>query len=339
MTVYHKDIVPNDEVFRYYFYFMQERMKMFWRKCEGCTTLTNDPILRKYKFTNVYRACDRVSQYLIRHVIYEHIDDCSEEDVIVRILLFKIFNKIETWEYLERNTGLITLKTIDFDRINDLLTQRMATRPIFNNAYMMTGTHFKYNRLKYKHEKWLAMLKQEIIEGGVLQKIEQAKSLEEVYNLLNSCSFLGGFLSYQYAIDLNYSPYINFSENSFVKAGIGAIRGIKKCFMPTKASNEGIIRFVQDNIDDFRRKYGYNEFVSLPCHEPQLIDLQNCFCETDKYLRAKMPELLVGNVRIKQTYHPSPVPIHYYFPDKWNINKKIPDLCSQPNTTELMISW
>lgn len=92
---------------------------------------------------------------------------------------------------------------------------------------MMTGTHSKYNRLKYKHEKWLAMLKQEIIDGGVLQKIEQAKSLEEVYRLLNSCSFLGGFLSYQYAIDLNYSPYINFSENSFVKAGIGAIRGIK----------------------------------------------------------------------------------------------------------------
>ena len=44
MMVNHKNIVPNDEVFRYYFYFMQERMKMFWRKCEGCATLTNDPI-------------------------------------------------------------------------------------------------------------------------------------------------------------------------------------------------------------------------------------------------------------------------------------------------------
>ena len=28
----------------------------------------------------------------------------------------------------------------------------------------------------------------------------------------------------------NYSSVINFDENSFVKAGIGAIRGIKKCF-------------------------------------------------------------------------------------------------------------
>lgn len=41
---------------------------------------------------------------------------------------------------------------------------------------------------------------------------------------------LGSFLAYQYTIDMNYSPYINFSENDFVKAGIGAIRGIKKCF-------------------------------------------------------------------------------------------------------------
>ena len=39
--------------------------------------------------------------------------------------------------------------------------------------------------------------------------------------------FIGDFLAYQYTIDFNYSPYLNFSENSFVKAGIGAIRGIK----------------------------------------------------------------------------------------------------------------
>jgi hypothetical protein len=34
----------------------------------------------------------------------------------------------------------------------------------------------------------------------------------------------------KYAIDFNYSSVINFNENSFVKAGIGAIRGIKKVF-------------------------------------------------------------------------------------------------------------
>ncbi len=51
--------------------------------------------------------------------------------------------------------------------------------------------------------------------------------MEAVYNILRGCSFIGDFLAYQYTIDFNYSPYLNFSENSFVKAGIGAIRGIK----------------------------------------------------------------------------------------------------------------
>ena len=94
-------ILPNDLVFRYYFYFIQERMKMFWRKCEGKNILTEDPILREYKFTNVYRACDRVSQYLLSHIIYNYnkVEANTPEDMLLRILVFKIFNKIETWEY------------------------------------------------------------------------------------------------------------------------------------------------------------------------------------------------------------------------------------------------
>ena len=40
-------------------------------------------------------------------------------------------------------------------------------------------------------------------------------------------------------------------------------------------------------------------------HPPTLIDFQNCFCETDKYLREKWLELIVGNVRIKQKYKES----------------------------------
>jgi alpha-glutamyl/putrescinyl thymine pyrophosphorylase clade 1 len=31
----------------------------------------DDPVLAKHRFTNVYRASDRVSQYLIKNVIYE----------------------------------------------------------------------------------------------------------------------------------------------------------------------------------------------------------------------------------------------------------------------------
>lgn len=314
-------------------------MNIFWRKCEGVKVLTEDPILRKYKFTNVYRSCDRVSQYLIRNVIYNDLERYTPEDVLLRILLFKIFNKIETWEFLKNNCKEIKFSTFNPDEISEKLTWLRQSKPIFSNAYMMTGSHKDYDYLKFKHEKWLTMVKKEFVDGGAINDILHAKTLEEVYNRLNRCPFIGGFLAYQYSIDFNYSPYINFDENSFVKAGIGAIRGIKKCFLDYGKSYEDAIYYTYYNLDELRRRYGYDDFKPLSGREPHLIDLQNCFCETDKYLREAMPALQVDNVRIKQKYKPTGTSISFTFPTKWNITKHLATKCSKPSTKELMLFW
>lgn len=332
MKVKRSKIQPNEEILKYYFYFIQERMNVFWRKLNGESNLTDDPILKKYKFTNVYRACDRTSQYLIKDVIYKDISAYSAEDVLLRILIFKIFNKIETWDYLSKVLPEpITIKNFDPHFISQILSKRQKTHPIFNNAYMMTGSHQLYNHLSSKHEKWLTMVKQEFIDSSTFSKILETSSLEELFNLLRGKSFLGDFLAYQYSIDFNYSPFINFNENSFVKAGIGAIRGIKKCFKNSGNNFEDAIMYVQDNFDDLQKKYGYTDFKPIPEHYPTLIDLQNCFCETDKYLREKKPELVVDNVRIKQKYTPQNKPLCLFFPPKWNVGDKI---CIQRNFQE-----
>ena len=58
-------------VFDTYWKFAAERQSIFFNKISGCAwQLTKDPILQLHKFTNAYRASDRVSQYLIRNVIY-----------------------------------------------------------------------------------------------------------------------------------------------------------------------------------------------------------------------------------------------------------------------------
>lgn len=337
MVNHNTAIIPNDITLRYYFYFMQERMNMFWRKCEGESNLTDDPILREYKFTNVYRACDRVSQYLISQVIYKDIERYTPEDTILRILIFKIFNKPSTWEYILKNYGDVKYNNFNPKRLSDLLTKQRQTEAIFNNAYIMTGASNRYQSLRFKHERWLQMVADEFLSDGVLNAVLRAKSLKEIFDLLSECSFIGGFLAYQYAIDFNYSPYLNYSENSFVKAGIGAKRGITKCFKSYGPSYEDSILYIQDNISDLRKKYGYNQFQPLPSHEPTLIDLQNCFCETDKYLRAKMPELIVGNARIKQHYRETLSSIDYTFPPKWNITVKIHSKCTRKSIQELTL--
>src|SRR5260370_15643889 len=84
-------------VYDSYWRFAAERQRIFFRRLERrAPPWTDDPVLRAHKFTNVYRASDRVSQYLIRRGIYRSDLPDDPVEVTFRILLFKLFNRIET---------------------------------------------------------------------------------------------------------------------------------------------------------------------------------------------------------------------------------------------------
>ena len=56
-------------VYDTYWQFAAERQEMFFRRLDGSRPpWTDDSILSRFKFTNAYRASDRVSQYLIRDI-------------------------------------------------------------------------------------------------------------------------------------------------------------------------------------------------------------------------------------------------------------------------------
>ncbi len=112
--------VPT-KVYDTYWRFAAERQRVFFdRIANPIGPWTKDPILRQYKFTNAYRASDRTSQYLIREVIYK--GDQAVDEVFFRILLFKIFNKIETWERLQAALGEVRYATFRFDAYDHVLT-------------------------------------------------------------------------------------------------------------------------------------------------------------------------------------------------------------------------
>lgn len=315
-------IKPRDEALQWYFYFMQERMSIFWKRFHGeKPPFTNDPILETHKFTNVYRALDRVSQYMIKNVIYHESLSQQPLDILLRIIIFKIFNTITTREYIAENYGEVTVDSFDPQRLSALLSKKKSTDTIFSAAYIMTGSHSRYAQYASKHEKWLHMIKDELLDEWKLIFITQAKSLEEVFDIFSSCPMIWPFLAYQYAIDCNYSAVINFDENSFVVAWIGAQRWIKKCFTSAgEHSYEDHIRRIHENFHELQERYGYSNFQPLWNRLPTLIDLQNCFCETDKYLRVKLPWLNLWNTRIKQKFHEHTTKIDYYFPPKRHIS-------------------
>lgn len=312
-------------VYDSYWKFAAMRQDVFFNRLQNnAFPWTQDLIIQKYKFTNAYRASDRVSQYLIKNVIYTD-EKFTPEDVCFRILFFKLFNKIETWEYMKEKLGVISYRDYKFDEYNKLLMQRLqAKERNYSAAYIMPSGNscFGYNK---KHQNNLKLLEY-MMKSGLTEKISTAKDLKELYKVLLEYPTLGTFLAFQFAIDLNYSELCDFSEMSFVIAGPGAKNGIQKCFPNLgKYSYEDIIRFVADKQEEEFDKRDL-KFKSLFGRKLQLIDCQNLFCETDKYARVAYPEITGKNARkrIKQQYiNKNLDTIHFFYPPKWGINNKI----------------
>ena len=307
-------------VFDAYWRFAAERQRIFVkRQTQSLPPWTTDPILTQFKFTNVYRASDRVSQFLIRHVIYAGDDDPTE--VIFRILLFKLFNKIETWQLLEQELGSVSTEDFSVKRISAVLNRALeAGDRIYSGAYIMPSGSKAFKTAR-KHDAHLHLL-QMMLADNIAEKIQGAPNLKAVFEMLRSYPLLGDFLAYQYSIDINYSGVTDFSESEFVCAGPGARSGLRKCFTNLdEITDEEVISLVTDCQEEEFRRRGIS-FPWLGSRRLQLIDIQNVFCEIDKYARVQFPDAvgLANRAKIKQRFRPNPSPIQPFYPPKWGIN-------------------
>lgn len=324
-------------VYDTYWRFAAERQEIFFRRWHGKPfPWTIDRILAEFKFTNAYRASDRVSQYLIKEVIYK--GDSSEEEVFFRTILFKLFNKIETWELLQRSFGAVTYADFDFKAYDNVLSKASVDCSIYSGAYIMPSGNsaFGTTRKHRAHLKLLAVM----MDDEVAMRIAAAKSMLNVFTLLRSYPMIGDFLAYQYAIDLNYSTLTNFSEMEFVVPGPGAKGGISKCFESLGGLSEAdLIRVVTERQEGEFARLGL-DFKNLWGRPLQLIDCQNLFCEVDKYSRVHHPEISGSSdrTRIKQKFRPTLAAIEYWYPPKWGINEKIANAEKGPGNENSRVS-
>ena len=313
------------EAYESYWRFAAERQAVFFRRVRGEThPWTDNPVLAIYKFTNAYRASDRVSQYLIRNVIYRDDLPKSPREVFFRILLFKLFNKIDTWELLEREFGAITFEDYRFAAYDAVLAYAMQTgRRIYSAAYIMPPGSRAFGR-SAKHQNHLLLLER-MIADQLADRLAQTRTMQECFEQLRAYPTIGDFLAYQFITDINYSELTDFSEMDFVVPGPGARDGLRKCFVDPGGLNEPeLIRLMADLQEREFERLGL-DFQSLWGRRLQLIDCQNLFCEVDKYARVAHPEIAgrTGRTRIKQKFVPSSEPIGLFYPPKWKLNNKI----------------
>jgi hypothetical protein len=314
----------SSAVYDTYWRFAAQRQDAFFARLErpSCPPWSVDPVIRDFKFTNAYRAADRVSQYLIRNVIYE--GDQSPEEVFFRIILFKLFNKIETWEMLVQELGPLTFAGFDWDRGVCVLDDAMRRNVrVYSAAYIMPSAKSAFGHDR-KHSNHLSLLAK-MMADKVPLRIQQSRSMKNAYEILLSYPSIGPFLAYQYVIDINYSTITSFSEDEFVVAGPGALSGITKCFTDLRGwGASDVIRHMTEAQEEEFERLGL-KFRDLWSRRLHRIDCQNLFCEVDKYARVKHPEFCGqgGRTRIKQVFRPTNKPISFWFPPKWQINEKI----------------
>jgi hypothetical protein len=318
ITVAGRALTPSP-VFDTYWRFAAARHALYQARLAGHPgPWTRDPILARHRFTNAFRAADRVSQHLISQVIYA--GDPAPAEVVFRTLLFKSFNRISTWQLLHTELGEISWARFDLDRY-DLILGRAAQagQRLYSPAYVIPPPPMGAAR---KHTNHLRLL-HHIMAGGLVERLLAAGGMAETFRLLHDIPSFGDFLAYQHTVDLGYSEIVNFDEDDFVVAGPGARDGIRKCFGPAADGIEHeIIRYVTEHQEQHFARLGLRFDGLLGRRRLHLVDCQNLFCEVDKYARVAHPDIAghTGRSRIKQTFQPLAEPLTAWFPPRWGLN-------------------
>lgn len=315
---------PRQQAFDTYWRFASERQLVFERRVAGLPEpWTSDPILQKYKFCCVFRAADRVSQYMIRDVAYADSDSWAE-DRLFQIVAFRTFSRTQTWravcDHIGHPPSITNLKDGSFTAA--LEYAKKQTSGLYTAAFILCAND-AYGQ-KLKHLNHVELFRDMFVKSQLGARLLDAKSLQEVFELLRVFPLMGDFMSYQTAIDLNYSGLINFSENDFTCPGPGAVRGLRKVFEDLGDYSPGdAIRWMVDNQEKEFARLGL-EFHGLWGRPLHAIDCQGLFCETDKYLRVAMPELASERKQIKAKFTAAEEPLRLFFPPKWGLNARLP---------------
>jgi hypothetical protein len=314
------------QVFASYWRFAALRQDIYHRRVRGEPgPWTTDPVLSAHRFTNAYRAADRVSQYMIRNVAYD--GDQHPEEVVFRVLLFKLFNRIETWELLAGAVGPLTARDFDVEILDKVMSEAFTRGDrLYSAAYIMPTA---IPGLARKHRSHLELLRQ-MLDDRLAERLSAAGSMGAAYDVLLGYRGIGPFLAYQLVTDLNYTSVLDFSEMDFVVPGPGARSGIRKCFTnPGDYDEVDVIRFMADSQEQEFERLGLH-FETLWGRPLQLIDCQNLFCEVDKYARVMHPDVqgIGTRRRIKQRFRPMASPVDVWFPPKWGINDELPGAAS-----------
>jgi len=279
---------------RGFVYFVSERDIIRRKRNLGLEApWTDDPILQEYRFCNVRRRDDRVTQWLLKNYF-----PLFEEDLFFAAAIARLINWPPTLKHLI-DIGVLPCSMDTFDRdifITTLAAYKEEHAKTFTGAYMV----FPTNKYAPK-EVGLADTLASIIENRkLIEKAMSHKRIESVVYALTQCAGVGTFMGGQFAADLTYlQGQLDTAVDLYKWAplgpgsqqGMNLMLGFKKGKM---WKPEDFNKNLMDVMNDWL-VYHLNfeeDNIKMTLH-----DVQNCFCEYGKYGRT-----VIGSGRPRSKY-------------------------------------
>ena len=223
-------VLKTTPVFDTYWRFASERQEMFMRRVTGAAAVDRRPgNPRAHRFTNAYRASDRVSQYLIRHVHVRGRSRSPRRSSSGRSCSSSSTGSRRGRHWSANSASVRAGRAFhDSSRTRCSTPARPTAKRVYSAAYIMPSPAF--GAAHGSTQPPSARRAHDAATARRRRSPRHARYDGAAFELLRGYPSLGDFLAFQFAIDLNYSTITDFSEMEFVVAGPGARDGIRKCF-------------------------------------------------------------------------------------------------------------
>jgi hypothetical protein len=260
------------------FYWIKERYSIYLKRQAGKPKpWTKDPILQQYRFCNVYRELDTVTQWIATNWRAPHHEDT---DLWFAMYVARIFNKPETLHAVGYPSPWGTARRRALE--NTIADRRAQGLTVMNSAYMVT-TH--------KHKAPVVGFYCDILDEAWAQRKHvrprAGDTIQEFYERLSSLRGLASFMSGQVIADVKYVEPLSRATDwwAFAASGTGSRRGLNWVFGREfekgwkEAEWYAALMELKPSVDKFLEK------CSMPPMHAQ--DLQNCLCELGKMVKVQ----------------------------------------------------
>ena len=298
-----------------FFAYARERHSVYLRRQNGLPMpWTDDPILQKYRFTNVYRELDRTTVWLRKNVTEviraSNILNDKPERILMATILYRALNRITSGEVIfnqpdfdQKTPWDYFYETGDTTEIIARLRTTYPTGPYVTGAYMIrspTGMPKLEGVLEnvqnfYQRSRWRTVAR--ALHAG-------SQDMRAFTRWLSDTPGHGPFLAYEVTCDLRYSGLLDKAEDRFTWANVGpgALRGLTRIRgvpqeNPRRAKNKWRI-----NIPDEQAQAEMRVILELsrnvdywPQNDPawpawEMREVEHTLCEFDKHSRVRLGE-------------------------------------------------